>query len=234
MSILPTSKINWNRLLKRDFLWLANHRCTHGNRYIEHISCYLREKPLLDDAPVVERIGFLDIETSNLNADFGYIISWCIKVLDGEIIESILTPEDINTHTFDKRIISELCSLMRTFDRLVVYYGKDYRFDVPYVRTRALHHGIDFPGHKELVITDLFDVVKKKLRLHRNRLATACDFLDIPAKGHTLNPTIWQKAMSGDKASLDWILEHNREDVISTELLWKRLEKFSPNSNTSI
>ena len=56
-------------------------RCIHRHNGFDHPNCYDTEKG------IIEKIGFLDIETSNLNADFGYVLSYCIKKLDGEIIK---------------------------------------------------------------------------------------------------------------------------------------------------
>ena len=116
----------------------------------------------------------------------------------------------------------------------MVFWGKDRRFDIPFLRTRALYWGLDFPDYKSLVVTDCYDIVKAKLRLHRNRLESVCDAFDIPSKEHRLTPEVWVRAMAGDKKSLDYILKHNREDVISLEAVWKKLERFARNSKVSI
>lgn len=234
--LIPGKKFNPHRLLKKHFIYIHTHTCKHYHTYAEHPQCYFDEKPYQKDgnAPGVERVGFLDIEATNLHATFGYTFSYCIKELDGEIYEYLLSPREIRKCIFDRKLIEQLCVDLRRFDRVVVYWGKDRRYDVPFLRTRAVYHGSDFPKYKELVVNDLFDIVKAKLRLHRNRLETACEFFDIPSKTHRLSPTIWQKAMAGDKKSLAWILDHNREDVISTEQLWKKLQIYVRNPDTSI
>ena len=61
---------NFNRLKKDEMLWLYSHYCKHGHRYTEHPKCFHEEHAELVDA---ERVGFVDIETSGLNADFGWI-----------------------------------------------------------------------------------------------------------------------------------------------------------------
>jgi uncharacterized protein YprB with RNaseH-like and TPR domain len=235
--LIPGPKFNPNRLLKREMLWLWTHHCkAHGHTYASHPNCYFKEKPYFEsaEAPGVERVGFCDIEATSLNASFGYMFSYCIKELDGGILEGQISPADIRSYRFDYNIMKKLCVDIRKFDRIIVYYGKDYRYDIPFIRTRAVLHGLDFPTYKELIVNDLFDIVKKKLKLHRNRLETACNFFGISCKGHRLDPNVWQKAQAGDQAALDWILEHNREDVISTELLWKKLHEYIRSPNTSI
>jgi len=228
---IPTT-VNLNRLLKTQILWLYNHKCKHNHRYTEHPVCFLEEWG--DKIAEIEKIAFVDIETNNLHADFGYIICYSIKELDGNIIHNSVTPKEIHSYNFDKRLLREFFRDVKPYDRLVVYYGKNYRFDIPFLRTRALKWNLPFPQYGEEFLTDVFDLVKGKLRLHRNRLETACDLLDIPAKGHRLNPDIWLKAMAGSQQALEYIQVHCDEDVVSLEEVYKRLEGFSRSTKTSI
>ena len=229
--IIPTT-VNLNRLLKKDILWLYNHECKHGHKYTEHPACFLDEWG--NRIAEVERIAFVDIETNNLHADFGYIICYSIKELDGELTHNSVTPKEIHDYKFDKRLLGKFLVDIKPYDRLVVYYGKDRRFDIPFLRTRCLKHGLPFPEYGDEFLTDVFDLVKGKLRLHRNRLETACDLLDIPAKGHRLNPDVWLKAMAGSQDALDYIQIHCDEDVISLEAVYKRLQGFGRLTKTSI
>jgi len=224
--------INIARLRKDEIIWLHQHKCRHGHTYLEHSNCIEVEKPNM--CPAFEKIGFLDIEASNLKADFGIILSYCIKEENGKIIGRAVTPKELKGEIYDKNLVEQLCSDIRTFDRIVVYYGTDYKFDLPFIRTRAVFWGLNFPSYKEIKVFDMYPVVKKKFKLHRNRLETACDFFGIPSKGHRLKPDIWFKAMTGQKKGLDFILEHNKEDVISLEDLYHKTIKYSNIPNTSI
>jgi len=215
-------RFNPRKMRKKDIIWLFENKCrAHGMPYIEHPNCFEKEKP---ETELTERVGFFDIEASNLNASFGYMISYCIKDSESDkIYEACVKPSDIRTGIFDKTVVGKLAKDLRRFNRLVVYWGTDRKFDLPFARTRALFHGADFPLYLEIYATDLYTIVKGKLRLHNGRLQTACDFFGIESKGHRLMPDIWQTAMAGKKASLDYILEHNREDVLSTEALYNKL-----------
>lgn len=227
--------LNLNRLKKDEILWMYNHFCKHGHRYVEHIACYEKDRGSLKGCPISkERVGHCDIEATNLHATFGYIFSYCIKEHHGKMLEYCLSPREIRDAVFDKNLMVQFNRDVRQFDRIVVYWGKNYRFDVPFLRTRASKWSVEFPAYKALFVTDMYDVVKSKLRLHSNRLQTVCEFFDIPCKGHRLNPEVWQKAMSGNKKALDFIREHNREDVISLEGLWDKLEPYFCISRTSI
>jgi uncharacterized protein YprB with RNaseH-like and TPR domain len=229
-------KRNLFTLRKDELHWLMSHNCKHGHSYLEHIQCFEQEGgPAIKGCIIPEEtIGFFDIEASNLNADFGYIISYCMKEMDGDISGYCISPKEVKDHTFDKNLVQEMLKDFKRFDRIVVYFGSNWRFDVPFTRTRALHWGYDFPIYRERWVEDCYNLVRQKLKLHRNRLETACEYFEIPAKQHRLNPTEWQRAMAGCKEALDYIYEHNKEDVISLEMLWKKLKNYGPRTKGSI
>lgn len=223
---IPHATLNINRLKKVDILWLFNHRChRHGVPYLQHPKCFLDEKP--KDAPFTEKIGFLDIESSDLKANIGHMYSWCIKELNGPLYGGLITKNEIEEGRYDKRILQECIDTMRKFDRIVVFYGGDMRFDLPFVRSRAVYFGLDFPIYKELQLLDLYLVIKRRFKLTRNSLQAACSFFGIPSKQHQMEYETWMRARIGHKESLDTIFEHNKEDVISTEALYKKVIAYS-------
>ena len=229
---IPTS-INFNRLRKPEMVWLYNHRCSeHGRKYTEHPHCFVKDYDT--DRLFEEKIGFLDIESSRLEADFGYMFCWSLKELDGDLVHRCVTPKEIKTYVFDRNVVGEFIDAIETFDRLVGYYSKDYRFDIPFLRTRALRWGLDFPEWHEHLFTDAYDLAKAKLRLNRTRMENVADLLGIPSKGHRLNPEVWQKAQAGHKDSLDYIQVHCDEDVVTLEAIYKRLFKYSRPNRTSL
>lgn len=244
----------YEKMNKSHIVWLSKHRCQkHGVPYTSHPACYftdLEEGLIPQTADTMERIGFLDIEASSLKGTFGYMFSYCIKKLDGEVIKRAIKPKDIQSDPqwLDRGLCIQFCKDVSQFDRLVVYWGKDYRYDVPFMRTRTLHwkeeaiknedmelaKQLDFPVQMELYVEDLYDTVKRKFRLHNNRLATFCRFFGIESKGHPLEPDIWNRALAGFPDALDYIMTHNIEDVNSTEKAWKITRDFIKRPNTSI
>ena len=204
---------------------LATSRCRHGHTLLEHPQC---------DPRPLETVAFLDIESSNLSADFGIIFSYAIKPLGKPTILRVLKPEEIKKGIYDKELIRECGQDILRFDRICTYYGSDRRFDLPFIRTRAVHWGVPFPTYKSVKSTDVYSWVKAKLKLSRNRLQNACDFFDIPSKHHPLLADTWFKAMNGNPKALKYIGEHNIEDVVSLEELYKKMLPFSNLNSTSI
>ena len=218
---------------KVEILWLFKHFCKHGHRYVEHPECLKKEKP--NTSPIKEKLGYLDIETTGLNANWDYIISFSLLSDGGKLCGRELTRnEALNYRILDRELMKEFSESIKNFDRIVVYWGKDRRHDLPFLRTRCLKWRVDFPLYRDIFVTDCYDIVKNKLRLHRNRLQNACEFLNIPAKRHPLNPEMWQRAKLGDKKALRYIWLHNKEDAYSLRGVFRILEGFSSSRKASI
>ena len=176
------------------------------------------------------RVCFLDIETSGLTADFGYTFSYAIKILgEDEILGRVLLPSEIKQclklpseadPEFDKVLLKELCSDLKKVDRIVTHFGSNFLFDTPFLRTRCIKYGLDFPTERSKFMEDFWRFCKKNLKLRNNRLQTVCEFYKIPTKEHKLTPEIWQKALAGHNKCLDYIWTHNKEDVVSLEKAW--------------
>ena len=218
-------------MTKTEILKYSRLMCEHGHPMISHPAC------LSKAVHFEERVGYLDIETSNFNAAFGIVVSWCIKEDGGRIYEGVLSKADFEDKQgyYDKRIIQSCIDTMRGFDRIVVYWGTNKRFDIPFLRTRAAMMGVDFPFFQELIVNDLYDIVKNKFKFGRNSLAAACLGLGISAKETPIYPELWVKSIVGrDKKAIAHILQHNREDVISTEKLWHRIMNFANTPKSSI
>ena len=201
------------KLRKMDLEWLGTHYCRHFHTFLEHYHCFISENP--DTAPMHEKIGIFDIETTGLKANWSHMLCWCVKEQGIDIIHEDLITRDEARNKDDKRIIRSAVAEIKKYDRVVGWYSS--RFDLPYVRSRAIFHGIDFPAYRDLYHTDLYYAARNKLALHSNRLATVCQFFGIAAKQHPMTPELWQKSGAGNKKALATVLKHCREDVKSTD-----------------
>jgi len=209
-------------------------RCVHRHEQDSHPLCFkkgLVKEPWWKD----RKIGYLDIETSDLNANFGHIITWCILDGDtGKIISGRLRRSDVfRTGTFDKRILKDLVREMRHFDVLVVYYGSDYRFDLPFIRARCLYWNLDFPVDREVFCIDLYSKVKQKLKLASRKLKYVTKFLGIKGKTE-IEPDIWKRGSVGCSRDVDYIMDHNRWDVIITQKTFHRMLPYFNMNRSSL
>ncbi len=222
--------INFARLRKDEIVWMACHKCkAHNNRYIEHPACYLKENPDKEHA------GFIDIESSNLNADWG--ICLCVSILDlhsDELYTRIITKEEVFHKTLDKELLKDVLKEMRKFDRLIGYYASNMRFDIPFLRGRSTHHSLDFPNYGEIVMEDLYPSVKYKFRLSRNRLENASRFLVGETSKTHWSGKYWIRAIQGDPEALAYIEDHCKKDVQDLKKLYMKIFKYSRKQRTSI
>lgn len=219
--------LNLNNLTKKEILDLWNWKCVHGHRGISHYGCYLRENG------IKEKIGFIDIEASNLKATFGIILSYCILPEKGRTpLMGVITKRDFTNETFDRRVVESCVRDMRKFDRLVGHYSK--RFDIPFIRSRALYHGLDFPEVGEIKQTDTWEMCKKLLCLHSNRQLTLGEFLNKKTLKTPINSEAWLGALQGKQKHLDYILDHNIRDVIELRNNYNKLAKFVRRSGVSV
>jgi uncharacterized protein YprB with RNaseH-like and TPR domain len=218
--------INFHSMKKKDMETFLTGYCRHRHRYMEHPNCFLVEQGY------ELKEGYLDIEASNLKANFGIMLSYCIKTKGKkEIKERVITKEELMDGTLDKRLVEDCINDIMSYDKIYGYYST--RFDIPFIRSRALYWGIEFPPYDVVKHKDVYYMVRNKLCLHRNRLEDACRLMGIEGKTH-LNGNYWIKALTGDKESLEYILDHNEQDVIILEKLHNRLKDFVKDTNTSI
>ena len=217
-------------LTKSEIVWRATNTCeAHGHSYLDHPNCFIKEQ----NRP--PRLGFLDIETTNLKADFGIMLSYCIKEAGGRILEGVITPEQLTKNKAgdeDRQVVKKAIQDLGTFDKIVTYYGK--RFDVPFLRTRALTMGIPFPNYGALKHIDLYDTIKHRFRLSSSRLEQACRVLLGDTNKTKIEYKFWRAAARGDKGALKYIITHNRFDVIDLERLFNRVINFSRKNDQSI
>jgi uncharacterized protein YprB with RNaseH-like and TPR domain len=215
-----------HRMKKKDLIWMANHKCEHGHNYLSHYNCYLKNKP------EGERIGHLDIEASNLDADYGIMLSYSIKShKKDKIYKDVITKKDLN-NDLDKRIVQNCINDMLKFDRLVTFYGT--KFDLPFIRSRALILGIDFPNYQSILHTDMYYYARHKLKLSSNRLENVSRNLVGETNKTRIDSKNWIGALQGNKKCLDYILNHNIKDVIDLEKVYDKLINYGKLNDRSI
>ena len=173
------------------------------------------------------RVGYLDIEATGLQGNFAHMLSLFIKVQgQKKYYSSIIMKKEIFDGDFDKRLVKELLVAFEHFDVLYTHYGSDYRFDLPFIRTRVYRHKLEkmLPQFMEKFILDTFSIAKAKLKLHSNRLDSIADALGITnIKKTPLSPSIWEMGKVGQPKALEYIAKHNKHDVILLEAIHKKL-----------
>jgi uncharacterized protein YprB with RNaseH-like and TPR domain len=166
----------------------------------------------------------LDIEASNLSADFGIILTFGSKVV-GKGRPSVLNILDYRDVSGDliraeKRMLVDICKVMLSADVWLTHYGTWY--DLVFINSRLLYHGMPVlpPSYPHI---DTWKISRNRLKLRNNRLATIQQFLNLPSEKNAIQPEQWIRALGGHKSSMDYIVEHNRRDVLVLEEAYNRL-----------
>ncbi len=218
--------MNLSGFNKKELLKMASLKCKHGHSYLEHPNCYLAERG------TEKKIGYLDIETGGLNANFNYVLTWVIKTRGIEEYKmGVIDQKNILAFNFDKEILKKLRDALAEYDLIVTYYGT--RFDVPFIRTRVLSHKLKFLPFGAVQHKDVYYMVKNRLKLHRSSLESACAIFGIKGKNH-IKGNFWMRAVIGDPKSLEYVLDHNKKDCVILEKLHNKLLEYVRDTTRSL
>ncbi len=163
-----------------------------------------------------------DIETTSLNASFGHVLTVGIKPLHGVPILFRIDgfPGYDKARWDDKKLVYAAKKELEKYNVAIAYNGM--RFDVPFMASRLLHHGIK-PLATTIKHVDPVYIARHRMRIHSNSLENLLEHLQAHERKTPLTPYIWQRAAAGDKKSLDSIVRHNRADLLSLEEAFLKL-----------
>jgi uncharacterized protein YprB with RNaseH-like and TPR domain len=216
----------FSKLKKQEIVYLSRHYCRHRHTYIDHYNCWLTENP-------AKRLGIFDIETSHLKASIGIML--CYKILiygTDEILGRTITRKEVLSKDEDKQLVKECINDLIGCDRIITFFGS--RFDLKYIRTKAVMHGLEFPSFGEIMSSDVYYMVRNRFQLHSNRLETSCQVLLGESNKTSFDVKHWRFAAKGDQKSLKYIDEHCTADVSDTAKLYDIVKKYSLETETSI
>ena len=150
----------------------------------------------------IDRIAYLDIETTGLSANYSYITT--IAVYDGKKVHDFIRGENLD----------DFPKFISKFPAITTFYGKS--FDIPFIKKEM---GIDFNQiHfdvcfllRKLKIKGGLKKIEKRFGISRGEL----EDLD----GYTA-VLLWNKFKKSKKREyLETLLAYNNEDVINLEFL---------------
>ena len=135
-----------------------------------------------------------------------------------------------------KQMVAELGTSTKTYvGEGFLCHNSNGRCDMPYLRTRALKHGLVFPKHGEIYFSDTYPMAKNYLRLHSNRQDCISEALRGVTIKTRMSPDTWINAVIGfKKESLKYILDHNIKDTYECEANFHALLPFCKLTKTSI
>ena len=165
------------------------------------------------------KVAVLDIESTSLEADAGILIGAGLISDAGrrEYLEAKRSSEE-------KSLLEKLRKRLESFDVLVTWNGRS--FDLPFLTTRFMKHGLDPRPILRKSHIDLADIVKSRLRLTFTYLDHVCDFFEINRKKGPMGldvPHLYVRALEGDRKALTAIREHCLDDLHATRQVFLKL-----------
>ena len=158
--------------------------------------------------------AFLDIETTNLKANFGRILCASVADMHGNVRTFRIDEEPFKRpkRRDDSALAAGLRDYIEQFDFLVTWYGK--MFDLPYIDTRLLIAN-ERPVRKDIMHSDpIYKAGHGSLALHSRRLDAVTKTFRLPVQKPGLDPDIWNDAADGDRDAMDYVVEHCEADVL--------------------
>lgn len=123
----------------------------------------------------------------------------------------------------DAELLHEFVEVLNESDEAVFHNGD--RFDLPWLRTRCIKHGIPmFPTYKTV---DTLKMARSGFYFNSNRLDYLAKFLGNRGKTQT-SFDLWKKVMAGDKRALKQMVEYCSNDVLQLEEVYQELSKYTP------
>jgi predicted PolB exonuclease-like 3'-5' exonuclease len=148
------------------------------------------------------------------------IICICYKWEGEEEIHSLTWSKNQS----DKAMIQAFVKLLHRADEIVAHNGD--RFDLKWIRTRALIHGIDvMPSPKTI---DTLKWAKRYFNFNSNKLDYIAQYLSVGAKMDTGGLDLWKDIVfRKDQQALNKMVEYCKMDVEILEAVFNKLNQYT-------
>lgn len=177
---------------------------------------------MIDNDYIGLRIGYFDIESTDLMPEHGSIL--CASVADafGEVITFRRDAYE-QVHPMDD---SQLSVAIREFmedefDIVVTWFGR--QFDIPFINKRLLAAGNELIYEPRMHI-DGFDLIEKG-SMSRSLDNVSKHFGEQDEEVHKtpFNKSIWSRANAGDEEAMKYVVDHCEQDVLLLRRTMKHL-----------
>jgi DNA polymerase III epsilon subunit-like protein len=127
-----------------------------------------------------------------------------------------------DTNQNDKKMLDSFIKVMNMADEVVAHNGDS--FDIKWVRTRCIKHGIPMIPNPTSI--DTFLLAKKGFKFNSNSLDYIGQFLSVGKKKDTTY-SLWKNILlSNDKRSLKTMVDYCKQDVVLLENIWNKLNPY--------
>jgi len=167
---------------------------------------------------IIFMVVFLDVETSSLHADIGSLV----------VVGFLLQKEEkfffVENPKVEKEVLEEVIKFLDKIKKEKIYIW-NASFDIPFLISRCLKHGIDVKIFTKLKVFDLLKFTREFLRLSSNKLDDVSIFFDLEKNIKVTGKNVqklYEDYLSGDKNKKEEIINHCRDDLISLAKIYER------------
>jgi uncharacterized protein YprB with RNaseH-like and TPR domain len=180
--------------------------------------------------PTAMNIGLFDIESTGLTGDFSCMLCAVVKTY-GKSEEQVFRIDLDNRDMLEaeKELLLQLVPVLESFDGIAGYYST--RFDMPFIRTRCMFHGI--PAPKKIKHFDAYFTIRRTVNPTTRRMDRINEISRLTESGlpdkTRLGLKEWTDVMfRRDNKSLDYIVDHCIKDVYVLETIINKYIEFVP------
>ncbi len=119
----------------------------------------------------------------------------------------------------DRNVVGRLHEVLSGCDAVITHFGD--RFDIPWIRTRALIHGMK--PIPPLTQIDTYKLAKKGFNFNNSKLDYLGKMLGVGQK-ITTHFGLWIECMKGNKKAIREMVAYNQEDVRLLERVYLKLQ----------
>ena len=188
------------------------------------------KKRLFFDIETSPNIGFFWSAGYKLNVPYDNIIKEraiiciCYKWEGEDRVYSLQWDKDQN----DKELLEKFILVANEAYELVGHNGD--RFDLPWIRTRCLFHGIPcFPNYTTI---DTLKQARSKFRFNSNRLDYIAQYLGVGEKSETGGFDLWKDiVLNNSQTAMKTMVGYCKNDVIILEKVFQHLKNYAPHKS---
>ena len=148
------------------------------------------------------------------------VICICWKIEGQDKVHSVTWDKKQN----DYKAIKKFIEVANKADVLIGHNGD--RFDIPWIRTRALYHRLEWPPKP--VTTDTLKRARGNFRFNSNKLDYIAKYLGVGGKLETGGFDLWKNVISGNEEALQRMVDYCKRDVVILEKVHQALINYVP------
>jgi len=171
----------------------------------------------------------VDLETTNLNANVGHILTACSLPLESDTVD-IFRLDDRKYRGKKKYDDSKLTAALKEYLEdcfgWITWNGK--MFDVPFLNSRLLLTG-QKPVYRRMHIDLMYYARRPNLKVTSSRLAAIAVAFKLKEQKDEFDYEPWQAAEHLEKWGMDYVVEHCIKDVKVLKEAFPVLQQFIRN-----